>query len=136
MHTLRFSAAENICGTDQHGGQRSSESGLCICAGNPPLIAAAVAHVHEDATDKWWRFDDETVTLMPDGPIGETADHGIAANPAAIGIKVTGTLQTVNYLPASLAAWKSPVYASMKGWTGDFHETAPAGQSVGHPHPL
>ncbi|KAL3150109.1 hypothetical protein ABBQ38_013448 [Trebouxia sp. C0009 RCD-2024] len=39
-----------------------------------------VAHVLEGSTDKWWRFDDETVTAMPEGPIGEKADHGVAAS--------------------------------------------------------
>lgn len=38
-----------------------------------------MAHVLEGSTDKWWRFDDETVTAMPEGPIGEKADHGLAA---------------------------------------------------------
>lgn len=28
---------------------------------------------------KWWRFDDETVTEMPDGPAGEAGDHGSTA---------------------------------------------------------
>jgi len=48
----------------------------------------AVAHVHEEGARKWWRFDDETVTVMPDGPIGEKADHGVAPNPVPSGRKV------------------------------------------------
>ena len=52
------------------------------------VARTAVAHVHEEAAGKWWRFDDETVTPMPQGPIGEKADHGVAANPAATGKKV------------------------------------------------
>lgn len=48
----------------------------------------AVAHVHEEGTRKWWRFDDETVTVMPDGPVGEKADHGGAPNPVPSGKKV------------------------------------------------
>ena len=44
------------------------------------MWSAAVAHVLEGSTDKWWRFDDETVTAMPEGPIGEKADHGVAAS--------------------------------------------------------
>ena len=39
-----------------------------------------MAHVLEGSTDKWWRFDDESVTAMPEGPIGEKADHGVAAS--------------------------------------------------------
>ena len=38
-----------------------------------------MAHVYEEAAQKWWRFDDETVTAMPDGPVGEKADNGMAA---------------------------------------------------------
>lgn len=51
-------------------------------------VSGAVAHVLEGSTDKWWRFDDETVTAMPDGPIGEKADHGIAATLGPSGKKV------------------------------------------------
>ncbi|KAL0020878.1 hypothetical protein WJX77_005350 [Trebouxia sp. C0004] len=48
-----------------------------------------VAHIHEEGARKWWRFDDETVTVMPDGPIGEKADHGGAPNPVLSGKKST-----------------------------------------------
>ena len=52
------------------------------------LALVAVAHVHEEGARKWWRFDDETVTVMPDGPIGEKADHGAPPNPVPSGKKV------------------------------------------------
>lgn len=53
---------------------------LCIAQQHKvnPLADAAVAHVLEESTGKWWRFDDETVTPMPDGPVGEKADHGVS----------------------------------------------------------
>ena len=47
-----------------------------------------MAHVLEESTEKWWRFDDETVTAMPEGPVGEKADHGVAAAPGASAKKV------------------------------------------------
>lgn len=47
-----------------------------------------MAHVLEGSTGKWWRFDDETVTAMPEGPIGEKADHGFAAGAAPSAKKV------------------------------------------------
>lgn len=50
---------------------------------------AAVAHVLEGVTSKWWRFDDESVTAMPEGPIGERADHGVAASSAPSAKKVS-----------------------------------------------
>ncbi len=53
------------------------------------LALVAVAHVHEEGARKWWRFDDETVTVMPDGPIGEKADHGAPPNPVPAGKKVS-----------------------------------------------
>lgn len=37
-----------------------------------------MAHVQEEATAKWWRFDDSVVTPMASGPFGELADHGVA----------------------------------------------------------
>ena len=37
-----------------------------------------VAHVKSEETDKWWRFDDETSSLMERGPDGESSDHGVA----------------------------------------------------------
>lgn len=56
-----------------------------------------MAHVLEGGTAKWWRFDDERVTAMPEGPIGEKADHGVAAGAALSAKKVRfckyGTLQ-------------------------------------------
>lgn len=52
-------------------------------------MVAAVAHVLEGSTDKWWRFDDETVTVMPEGPIGEKADHGVAAGTGPSGKKAS-----------------------------------------------
>ena len=39
----------------------------------------AVAHVRDETRARWWRFDDETVTAMPGGPIGEHGDHGVAS---------------------------------------------------------
>ena len=51
------------------------------------MAFVTVAHIHEGAS-KWWRFDDETVTVMPHGPIGEKADHGGAPNPVPSGKKV------------------------------------------------
>ena len=47
-----------------------------------------VAHVYEEPAQKWWRFDDETVTFMPNGPIGEKADNGMAAAPLPSSKKV------------------------------------------------
>lgn len=47
-----------------------------------------MAHVLEGSTGKWWRLDDETVTAMPEGPIGEKADHGLAASTAPSAKKV------------------------------------------------
>lgn len=38
-----------------------------------------MAHVWDDEGKRWWRFDDETVTEMPNGPVGEHGDHGVAA---------------------------------------------------------
>ena len=39
----------------------------------------AVAHVRDETAARWWRFDDEKVTAMPGGPIGEHGDHGVAS---------------------------------------------------------
>ena len=39
----------------------------------------AVAHVRDETTTHWWRFDDEAVTAMPGGPVGEHGDHGVAS---------------------------------------------------------
>ena len=50
-------------------------------------LPAAVAHVRDEASGKWWRFDDETVTEMPQGPIGEKGDHGGVAPAAASALK-------------------------------------------------
>ena len=78
-----------------------SQRQLCFvqCSGAVPgkytarsCCCFAVAHVHEEGANTWWRFDDETVTEMPDGPIGEKADHGVAAHPATQGKKVGLTL--------------------------------------------
>lgn len=52
------------------------------------LLCIAVAHVLEESTSKWWRFDDETVSAMPDGPVGERADHGISTAPGTSTKKV------------------------------------------------
>ena len=38
-----------------------------------------MAHVKSEETDKWWRFDDETSSLMERGPVGESSDHGVAS---------------------------------------------------------
>ena len=53
-----------------------------------PVCDFTVAHVYEEAAQKWWRFDDETVTVMPSGPIGEKADNGVAAAPLPSSKKV------------------------------------------------
>jgi hypothetical protein len=47
--------------------------------GGAELHVCAVAHVRDEESGTWWRFDDETVTEMPDGPTGERGDHGVAA---------------------------------------------------------
>ena len=38
-----------------------------------------MAHVRDERSARWWRFDDETVTPMPTGPVGEHGDHGVAS---------------------------------------------------------
>lgn len=48
----------------------------------------AVAHVKNEETQAWWRFDDETTSPMERGPVGEAGDHGVQAAPTAPG-KVT-----------------------------------------------
>ena len=35
--------------------------------------------MRDETAARWWRFDDETVTAMPGGPIGERGDHGVAS---------------------------------------------------------
>ena len=52
------------------------------------FFCITVAHVLEESTGKWWRFDDETVTTMPDGPVGERADHGVSTAPGTSTKKV------------------------------------------------
>lgn len=37
-----------------------------------------MAHVKSEETQQWWRFDDETTSLMERGPVGECGDHGVA----------------------------------------------------------
>lgn len=46
-------------------------------------MSPAVAHVKEEGSEKWWRFDDEAVTLLPDGPMGCSTDLGVAAEKKA-----------------------------------------------------
>ena len=48
----------------------------CSAAANV-VVLLAVAHVREEQTGKWWRFDDGDVKLMTNGPLGEHGDHGI-----------------------------------------------------------
>lgn len=58
------------------------------------FTSTTVAHVLEESTGKWWRFDDETVTTMPDGPVGERADHGVSTPPGTSTRKVqAGTMK-------------------------------------------
>ena len=38
-----------------------------------------MAHVQDEASGTWWRFDDNEVTPMSKGPFGEHADHGLPA---------------------------------------------------------
>ena len=47
-----------------------------------------MAHVKNEETQEWWRFDDETTSLMKHGPVGEAGDHGVQATVTAPG-KVT-----------------------------------------------
>ena len=42
-------------------------------------MTCAVAHVKNEQTGKWWRFDDEAASVMERGPVGENSDHGVAA---------------------------------------------------------
>ena len=44
-----------------------------------PVAVTAVAHIREEGSNKWWRFDDETVTAMPNGPMDSVGDLGVAA---------------------------------------------------------
>ena len=62
-------------GTDRAKCFRSASLNTC----GTQHTLATVAHVR-DANGLWWRFDDEMVTRMEDGPAGEAADHGISAN--------------------------------------------------------
>ena len=39
----------------------------------------AVAHIREEGSNNWWRFDDEMVTAMPKGPMDSVGDLGVAA---------------------------------------------------------
>jgi hypothetical protein len=58
----------------------------------------AVAHIMDEETRDWWRFDDETVTRMDKGPLGESADHGM---PIAKSEKKVGSA----HLRCLLACW-------------------------------
>ena len=66
-------------------------------------LPAAVAHVRDEASGKWWRFDDETVTEMPQGPIGEKGDHGGVAPAAASASKKNVAGQWLCMAPAGAA---------------------------------
>ena len=47
-----------------------------------------MAHVKNEETQAWWRFDDEATSSMERGPVGEAGDHGVQATPIVPG-KVT-----------------------------------------------
>ncbi len=46
-------------------------------------ICLAVAHIKDQRSGQWWRFDDETAECMGDQPTGFPGDHGAAAAAAA-----------------------------------------------------
>ena len=75
-------------------------------------LPAAVAHVRDEASGKWWRFDDETVTEMPQGPIGEKGDHGGGAPAAAPASKKSAAGKWLCMAPAG---------AAKKGTEGAWH---------------
>ena len=52
---------------------------------NPIPCTGAVAHVKNEETQEWWRFDDEATSLMKHGPVGEAGDHGVQASVTAAG---------------------------------------------------
>ncbi len=69
-------------------------------AEQPSLLSCAVAHVKNEETQEWWRFDDETTASMKHGPVGEAGDHGVQATVTAAG-KVRGVVSP----PAAVMYW-------------------------------
>ena len=58
-----------------------------------------MAHVKNEETQEWWRFDDETTSPMKLGPVGEAADHGVQATAASTGKVTRGSMLPSAFCP-------------------------------------
>ncbi|KAK9809511.1 hypothetical protein WJX73_006526 [Symbiochloris irregularis] len=65
------------------GEQLYDLAAILIHKGGSATSGHYVAHVREEGTGRWWRFDDESVRLMEKGPLGEHGDHGVQSTAAA-----------------------------------------------------